>query len=65
MQGFNEERIVPALLLAATAMYLIAIAPGFRYRQAARIAAISIYAGAFIGVCAWVVVWFSASDIGR
>jgi hypothetical protein len=65
MQGFSEERIGPALLLLATAMYLIAVAPGFRYRRAARAIAITLYAGVFLGAVAWVLLWSAGIDIGR
>jgi hypothetical protein len=65
MHGFNEERIVPALLLLATTMYLIAVAPGFRRRRALRIAAVAVYALAFLIVAGLVVVWFAGADVPR
>jgi hypothetical protein len=64
-EGIDRQRLILALILAATALYLIAVAPGFRYRRAARTLAISVYAVTFIGVCAWVLLWFTEGDIGR
>jgi hypothetical protein len=65
IHGIDRQRLILALILAATALYLIAVAPGFRYRRVARTMAISVYAVAFIGVCAWVVLWFSEAEVGR
>jgi hypothetical protein len=61
----NEERIVPALLLLATAMYLIAVAPGFRRRRELRIAAVAVYALAFLIVTGLVLAWFAGIDTRR
>ncbi len=65
IHGFDRQRLILALILAATALYLLAVAPGFRYRRAARTMAVSVYAAAFVGVCAWVFLWFTEADIGR
>lgn len=65
MQGFSEERAVAALLLLATAMYLIAVAPGFRHRRALRIAAIAVYAVAFVVAAGLSVLWLAGANIGR
>ncbi|HUI34249.1 MAG TPA: hypothetical protein VLX67_01840 [Stellaceae bacterium] len=65
IHGFDRQRLILALILAATALYLVAVAPGFRYRRAARTMAVTVYAAVFIGVCAWIVLWFTESDIGR
>ena len=65
IHGLDRQRLILALILAATALYLIAVAPGFRYRRAARTMAISVYAVAFIGACAWVLLWFVEADSGR
>jgi multisubunit Na+/H+ antiporter MnhB subunit len=65
MPGFNEERIVPALVLLATAMYLIAVAPGFRRRRSLRIAAIAVYAFAFAVAAGLVLLWLAGIDIER
>jgi hypothetical protein len=62
---FDAQRLVMALMLAATALYLIAATPGFRYRRAARILAVTVYAVVFIGVCGWAALWFAAPDIVR
>ncbi len=46
IHGFDRQRLILALILAATALYLIAVAPGFRYRRAARTMAVTVYAAA-------------------
>ena len=63
--GIDRQRLILALILAATALYLIAVAPGFRYRRAARTLAVTVYAIAFIGAVAWMLLWFLEPDIGR
>jgi hypothetical protein len=58
MHGFNGERLIAALALLATLMYLIAVAPGFgRYRRATRIIAIAVYALALAVALAGAVLW--------
>ena len=63
IHGLDRQRLILALILAATALYLLAVAPGFRYRRAARTMAVTVYAVAFVGVCAWVLLWFTEADI--
>ena len=63
IHGLDRQRLILALVLAATALYLLAVAPGFRYRRAARTMAVTVYAVAFVGVCAWVLLWFTEADI--
>ena len=53
----DRQRLVSALMLAATALFLLAVAPGFRYRRAARIAAITVFTVVFTGVVVWTVLW--------
>jgi hypothetical protein len=65
IHGLDRQRLILALVLAATALFLIAVAPGFRYRRAARTMAVTVYAVAFVGVCAWIFLWFTEADIGR
>jgi hypothetical protein len=55
--GFNRQRLIGALLTLATALFLMAVAPRFRYRRAARRASIAIYALVVAGVLTWVVLW--------
>jgi hypothetical protein len=57
MSGFDRQRMIGALLLAATALYLIAVAPRFPYRRATRALALTVYAIAFGAVVLWVVLW--------
>jgi hypothetical protein len=55
--AFDRQRLIGALITLATALFLMAIAPGFRYRRIARVAAIAIYGAVFAGVLGWVVLW--------
>jgi hypothetical protein len=57
MYGFDRERLIGALITLATALFLLAVAPRFRYRRAARVAAVAIYGAVLLGVAAWVVLW--------
>lgn len=61
--NFDRQRLGAGLVLAATALYLIAIAPGFRYRRAARRMAIAVYAIAFAGVAVWAVLWLLGVNV--
>ena len=54
----DRQRLIGALITLATVMFLVAVAPGFRYRRAARLAAIALYAVVFAGVAVWAVLWF-------
>lgn len=54
---FDRNQLISALVLAATALFLMAMAPGFRYRRAARIAALAIYGATFLAVALYVVLW--------
>jgi hypothetical protein len=58
MNGFDRQRLVAALTLAVVVLYLLAVAPGFRYRRAARIAAITVFTVVFTGLVVWVVLWW-------
>ena len=55
--NFDRQRLVGALVLAATALFLVAVAPGFRYRRAARRVAVAVYAIVSAGVAVWAVLW--------
>jgi hypothetical protein len=57
MSGFDRQRMVGALMLAASALYLMAVAPRFRYRRVTRALALTIYAIAFGAVVVWIVMW--------
>ena len=65
MQGFDKQRLIATLTLSATALFLIAVAPGFRYRRAARRLAIAVYAITVVMVLGWVVLWLFGVDVGR
>jgi len=62
--GFDRQRAVLALVLAATALYLMAVAPGFRYRRAARLAALAIYGAACALVLVLAALWLFGIDAG-
>jgi hypothetical protein len=62
--SFDRERLIGALITLATALFLMAVAPKFPYRRAARIAAVVIYGAVFAGVVAWVVLWLFGVDLG-
>jgi hypothetical protein len=57
LASIDREQVAGALVTLATALFLMAVAPRFPYRHAARIAAVIIYGAAFIGVVVWVVLW--------
>jgi hypothetical protein len=54
----DRQQLIGALVTLATVLFLMAIAPGFRYRRAARIAAVSVYSAVLAGVVVWVVLWW-------
>jgi hypothetical protein len=58
MQIMDRQQLISALMLAATALYLIAAAPGFRYRRATRIAALALYGVAVAVALVFVGIWF-------
>jgi hypothetical protein len=53
----DRQRLIGALVTAATVLFLIAVAPGFPYRRAARVAALTLYGIVLAGVIVWVVMW--------
>jgi hypothetical protein len=55
--NFDRQRLLGVLITLATALFLMAVAPGFPYRRAARIGAAVVYGAALIGVAVWVVLW--------
>lgn len=55
--GMDRNRMFGALVTLATALFLMAVAPGFRYRRQARIAAVVIYGAAAIGAVVYLVLW--------
>jgi hypothetical protein len=61
----DRQQLISALLLAATALFLIAVAPGFRYRRVTRIAALAVYAIALGVALVFVGLWLAGIDIGR
>jgi hypothetical protein len=59
----DRQRLIGAAITVATALFLMAVAPRFPYRRAARIAAIAIYGAAMAGVVAWVVLWLLGVNV--
>jgi hypothetical protein len=57
MMRIDRQQLLGVLITLATVAFLMAVAPGFRYRAQARRAAIAIYAVVFVGIAAWVVLW--------
>lgn len=53
----NRNQMISALILAATALFLMTGMPGFRWRRPVRIAAVAIYGATFVGVVVYVVLW--------
>jgi len=55
----DREQLIGGLVTLATVLFLMAVAPRFRYRRAARIAALAIYGVVFTGVLVWVALWLA------
>jgi hypothetical protein len=53
----DRERLIGVLITLATVLFLMAVAPRFPYRRAARIGAAVVYGAALIGVVVWIVLW--------
>jgi hypothetical protein len=58
----DRQRMVAALMLSATALFLISQRTPSRYRRAVRIAAIVVYAAAIAAVLVWVGLWAAGAD---
>jgi hypothetical protein len=61
----DRQQLIGVLITLATALFLMAVAPRFRYRRAARRATIVVYGAALIGVVAWVVLWLLGVAPGK
>ncbi|HWD58683.1 MAG TPA: hypothetical protein VG308_10415 [Stellaceae bacterium] len=55
----DREQAVAALVMAATALFLISVAPGMRYRREARIAAVTAFALALGAALVWSALWLA------
>ncbi|HXC26469.1 MAG TPA: hypothetical protein VNV38_00835 [Stellaceae bacterium] len=53
----DRNQAIAALVLAATALFLMSGAPGFRWRRQARLAAVVVFGAAFLGVVIYVALW--------
>jgi hypothetical protein len=65
MMDFDRQRLVGGLITLATALFLMAVAPRFPYRRAARVAALVIYGAALVGVVVWAVLWLVGAVPGK
>jgi uncharacterized membrane protein len=55
--NFDQQRLITGLILSATALFLIAVAPGFPYRRAARRVSIAIYVLTVAIMIGLIVLW--------
>lgn len=53
------NRMISALVLVATALFLMAMAPRFRWRRQARAAALAIYGATLVGILIYIALWLS------
>ena len=54
---FDRNQTIAALVLAATALFLMSVMPGARHRRAVRIATLAVYGATLLGVIVYVVLW--------
>lgn len=55
----EPQQTISALVLATTALFLMTMAPGFRWRRQARVAAVALYAATFLGAAVYVALWLA------
>jgi hypothetical protein len=53
------NRMISALVLVATALFLMTMAPRFRWRRQARVAALAIYGATLVGILVYIALWLS------
>jgi hypothetical protein len=53
------NRMISALVLVATALFLMTMAPRFRWRRQARLAALAIYGATLVGILVYIALWLS------
>ena len=53
------NRMISALVLVATALFLMTMAPRFRWRRQARVAALAIYGATLAGILVYIALWLS------
>lgn len=58
---FDLQRLIAAVLLAATALFLIAQWLGGRHRRAMMIASIAVYGALVAGVVVYIGLWFAGA----
>lgn len=59
MMIFDRNQLMSALIVAATALFLLAGGPRVRWHRQLRIAALALYGAAFIGALAYVGLWLA------
>jgi hypothetical protein len=55
--NFDRNQLISALILVATALFLMSGMRGFRHRRAARFAVLTVYGATVLGVAVYVVLW--------
>lgn len=55
----DRNQLISALIVAATALFLLASAPGVRSRRLFRNAALALYGAAFLGAIVYVGLWLA------
>jgi len=53
----DRTQMISATVLVATALFVMSVGPGFRYRRATRIAAVALYGATFVAVLIYVALW--------
>jgi len=61
----DRQQIFATLIGSATVLFVMAGAPGFRWRRPVRIAAVVVYGVAMVVVLAWIGMWLAGADIRR
>jgi hypothetical protein len=64
MMQFDLQRMIAAVLLAATALFLMSQWLGGRHRRTAMIASIAVYGALVAGVVVYIGLWL-AGAVGR
>jgi hypothetical protein len=54
---FDTQQLIAAAALAATALFVASVGPGFPFRRATRIAAVALYGATFVAVLVYVALW--------
>ena len=55
----DRGQLIYALVLAATALFVLSGMVGFRHRRAVRIAAVAVYGAGFLAVAVYAALWLA------